>query len=92
MLRAAAILDAEKETFARTMTMEMGKTYAAALAEVAKSATGYRHYAKNAERFLADAVIATHATSSYVVHRHFPWRHIRIMQYTLQLHPFSLVL
>jgi len=66
MLRAAAILDAEKETFTRIMTMEMSKTYTSALAEVAKLATGYRYYAENAERFLADEVIATHATSSYV--------------------------
>jgi succinate-semialdehyde dehydrogenase/glutarate-semialdehyde dehydrogenase len=66
MLRAAAILDAEKQAFARVMTTEMGKTYASALAEVVKSASGCRYYAENAERFLADETIATEAASSYV--------------------------
>ena len=37
MLRAAAILEAEKESFARVMTIEMGKTYTSALAEVASA-------------------------------------------------------
>ena len=66
MLRAAAILEAEQDAFARVMTTEMGKTYASALAEVVKSATGCRYYAENAARFLADEVIPTEATRSYV--------------------------
>src|SRR3954468_6667028 len=66
MLAVAEILDAEQEDFALVMTTEMGKTYTAALAEAAKSATGCRYYAENAGRFLADEEIRTEATRSYV--------------------------
>jgi succinate-semialdehyde dehydrogenase/glutarate-semialdehyde dehydrogenase len=66
MQRVAAILEAAQDSFARVMTTEMGKTYASALAEVVKSATGCRYYAENAAHFLADEVIPTEATRSYV--------------------------
>ena len=66
MLAVAEILDAEQEDFALVMTTEMGKTYNAALAEAAKSATGCRYYAENAGHFLADEEIRTEATRSYV--------------------------
>jgi succinate-semialdehyde dehydrogenase/glutarate-semialdehyde dehydrogenase len=51
---AARILDAEVDAAALTMTTEMGKTLAAARAEVKKSAVGLRYYAEHAEQFLAD--------------------------------------
>jgi succinate-semialdehyde dehydrogenase / glutarate-semialdehyde dehydrogenase len=54
MLRAAELLDADKETVARLMTTEMGKTIKSARAEVAKCARGCRYYAEQAERLLAD--------------------------------------
>ena len=54
MLKAAEILEAEKEAFGRLMVTEMGKPLKAAIEEAAKSALGCRYYAENAERFLAD--------------------------------------
>jgi succinate-semialdehyde dehydrogenase/glutarate-semialdehyde dehydrogenase len=54
MHAAADLLDAEVDTVARVMTLEMGKTLASARAEVTKCASGCRYYADNAEAFLAD--------------------------------------
>ncbi|MDG4818548.1 NADP-dependent succinic semialdehyde dehydrogenase [Micromonospora sp. WMMD956] len=51
---AADLLDAERDETARLMTTEMGKTYAAAQAEVTKCAAACRFYAAHAERMLAD--------------------------------------
>ena len=66
MLKAADILDSEKETYARMMTTEMGKTLRSAVDEAAKCAWVCRYYAENAERFLADQVVETTASRSYI--------------------------
>jgi succinate-semialdehyde dehydrogenase/glutarate-semialdehyde dehydrogenase len=67
MLRKAAdILEGEKEALGRIITLEMGKTLASAISEVAKCASGCRYYAENAERHLADEVIPTDAARSYI--------------------------
>jgi succinate-semialdehyde dehydrogenase / glutarate-semialdehyde dehydrogenase len=54
MRAAAGTLDAETDPVARMMTTEMGKTLAAAKAEVTKCAKACRYFADHAERFLAD--------------------------------------
>ena len=61
---AADILDADKDTLARTMTLEVGKTLRSSVEEVEKCARCCRFYAGNAERFLAPEVIATEADYS----------------------------
>src|SRR5215475_1717609 len=66
MLRAAEILEREKETFGRMMTQEMGKTLRSAIQEAEKSAFGCRYYAENAERFLAEEPAKTNAARSMV--------------------------
>lgn len=66
MARAAEVLEAQKERFGRTMTLEMGKTLKAAISEVEKCAWACRYYAENGERFLADEEVKSNATRSYV--------------------------
>lgn len=66
MNRAAEILEARADDFGRTITLEMGKPLAAAIAEVKKCATVCRFYAEHAERYLAPEPIATDASESYV--------------------------
>jgi succinate-semialdehyde dehydrogenase / glutarate-semialdehyde dehydrogenase len=69
LLRAAEILESEKEKFGRLMVTEMGKTLKAAIEEAAKCAWGCRYYAEHAERFLADEVVETTATRSFVTYQ-----------------------
>src|ERR1700680_2915001 len=66
MMKAAQILERDKEACARLMTLEMGKPYKAALAEAVKCATACRYYAENAEKFLADEVVETGAKKSFI--------------------------
>jgi succinate-semialdehyde dehydrogenase / glutarate-semialdehyde dehydrogenase len=66
MNKAADILESEKESLGKLMTLEMGKTLRSAIDEVVKCAWGCRYYAENAERFLADEVIKTTASRSYI--------------------------
>jgi succinate-semialdehyde dehydrogenase/glutarate-semialdehyde dehydrogenase len=66
MIRAAEILEHEKRQFARVMTLEMGKPIKAAVSEAEKCALVCRYYAENAEKHLADEIVETNATRSYV--------------------------
>jgi succinate-semialdehyde dehydrogenase / glutarate-semialdehyde dehydrogenase len=66
LVTAAELLEGEVPDVARILTTEMGKTFAAAKAEVSKCAVGLRWFADNGERLLADEPIATTASTSYV--------------------------
>jgi succinate-semialdehyde dehydrogenase/glutarate-semialdehyde dehydrogenase len=66
LVRAAEILDNEKESLGRVMTLEMGKPIRAAVDEAAKCAVGCRYYAEHAERFLADEIVETSAARSFI--------------------------
>jgi succinate-semialdehyde dehydrogenase / glutarate-semialdehyde dehydrogenase len=69
MIRAAEILEKEKDECARLMTLEMGKPLKAAVAEALKCATGCRYYAENAEKFLADEVVEMGAKRTFIRYR-----------------------
>ena len=63
---AADILERDCDKFARIMTQEMGKTLKSAIAEVKKCALVCRFYADKAAEFLADEIIESDATKSYI--------------------------
>ena len=66
LIKAAEILEAEKEIFGRLMTLEMGKTLKAAVDEAVKCASGCRYYAEQADGFLAEVEVATSASRSLI--------------------------
>lgn len=69
MRRAAGVLRENAERYARSMALEMGKPVSEGRAEVNKCAACCEYYAEHAEGFLADEVIASDASKSYVAHR-----------------------
>jgi succinate-semialdehyde dehydrogenase/glutarate-semialdehyde dehydrogenase len=66
LITAAELLEGEVPDVARVLTTEMGKTFAAAKAEVSKCAVGLRWFADHAEELLADEPVTTAASKSYV--------------------------
>src|SRR5438067_12057456 len=66
LLRAAEILESEKNNCARLMMLEMGKPIKAAVQESEKCAWVCRYYSEKAEGHLSDQVIETNASLSYV--------------------------
>jgi succinate-semialdehyde dehydrogenase / glutarate-semialdehyde dehydrogenase len=66
MMRAAEILETEKNDFARLMTVEMGKPIKGAVSEAEKCAWVCRYYAETGRQHLADKLIETNAKKSYV--------------------------
>ena len=66
MMRAADLLEVDKDECAHLMTLEMGKPLKAAVGEAVKCASGCRYYAQNAEKFLADEIVETGAKRSFI--------------------------
>ncbi|MEH6763148.1 MAG: NAD-dependent succinate-semialdehyde dehydrogenase [Aequorivita antarctica] len=66
MLAAASELNKNKQEYAETMTLEMGKPISQAIAEVEKCAWVCEYYAENAEKQLQNEVIKTDAYKSFV--------------------------
>ncbi len=66
-LRAAAeLLEAESESHARIISLEMGKLLPAAIDEVTKCANGCRFYADHAEELLRDQPLTTETGRSLI--------------------------
>jgi succinate-semialdehyde dehydrogenase/glutarate-semialdehyde dehydrogenase len=67
--KAAEVIRARREDYARLITLEMGKLYRESLAEIDKCALVCDYYADNAAGFLADEVIASDAGRSLVAYQ-----------------------
>ena len=66
MLKLATIFEENKEEYAQLATLEMGKVISQSRKEIEKCALICRYYANNIEELLADEVIETEASKSYV--------------------------
>ncbi|CAN5344412.1 NAD-dependent succinate-semialdehyde dehydrogenase [soil metagenome] len=66
--KAADVLKKNVDKYAKTMTLEMGKPISEAKGEIEKCAWVCEYYAENAERFLADELIKTDASESFISH------------------------
>lgn len=66
MEKMVSYLQEHKQELANLATLEMGKTITAATAEVDKCTLTCQYYAKNAETFLANEIISTESSESYV--------------------------
>jgi len=71
MFRASEILDAEKASIARLITLEVGKTLQSSLEEVEKCARCCRYYAEHAAHFLADEPLEYEGAHAYI--RYLPF-------------------
>ncbi|WP_373017410.1 NAD-dependent succinate-semialdehyde dehydrogenase [Thiomicrorhabdus sp.] len=68
MRRVADVLRDDSDLLAELITLEMGKTFAEAEAEIEKSAWVCEFYAENGPAFLADEMVETDASKSYVAY------------------------
>ena len=66
MKNAAKVLRENSEEYSVLMTIEMGKPIVQSRTEVEKCAWVCDYYADNAEKFLADEIVKTEATKSFV--------------------------
>ncbi|HEY0651865.1 MAG TPA: NAD-dependent succinate-semialdehyde dehydrogenase [Chryseosolibacter sp.] len=64
--KAAATLRDNREKYAMTMSMEMGKVLNESRAEIDKCAAGCEYFADNAEIFLKDIAVKTEASKSLI--------------------------
>ena len=65
MLKVASIIRKNKDEYARTITLEMGKLFSEAKAEVEKSATACEYFAQHAEEFLKDQTIRNRSETKF---------------------------
>ncbi len=68
LINAGGVLRNNVDAYAKAMTLEMGKPIREAKDEIIKCAWVCDFYAENAERFLADEMIETDASESFVSH------------------------
>lgn len=64
--KLAKVLEKNKNKYAKTMTLEMGKPISQSISEIEKCAWVCKYYAENAENQLENNVIKTEADTSYV--------------------------
>ncbi|MBI3117539.1 MAG: NAD-dependent succinate-semialdehyde dehydrogenase [Candidatus Hydrogenedentes bacterium] len=69
--KTAEILRQRKEEWGKLMVVEMGKTLAAAVAEVDKCAWVCDFYAEKAKEFLAPELVETDASKSFITYQPF---------------------
>lgn len=69
MKKVAAVIREKKTSYAKTITLEMGKPIRESVSEVEKCAWTCDFYADHAEKFLRDITIETDADKSYVMHQ-----------------------
>ncbi|MDX1978221.1 MAG: NAD-dependent succinate-semialdehyde dehydrogenase [Pseudanabaenaceae cyanobacterium bins.68] len=69
LAQAAALLLKQKQTYAKLITQEMGKTLVSAIAEVEKCAAVCTYYAEHGADFLADQGVSTDASQSYICYQ-----------------------
>lgn len=66
LMNLAQILEDDKQELAELMTLEMGKPISESISEIEKCMTLCDFYATNAEDFLADELIETDASESFI--------------------------
>ena len=66
--RAGDILESERQTFGRLMTLEMGKLVGAAADEAAKCATACRYYAERGDELMRPEIVASSADAHDAIH------------------------
>ena len=69
MNKVAQLLRQNKEEYARTITLEMGKAINEARGEVEKCASTCEYFALHSEKILADIPIATEAKRTYITYQ-----------------------